>query len=128
MGNEKALRTEIAEEVWHGTSYPALDAKGEKEVRRELARGEYGEPGTTCYSFVLSWLSSKDAELADKALSLANDANRIASEHLEAACASSASACEQAKWAKWAAVVATTAVIIASKDQIIELISYLLDL
>lgn len=45
MENETELRKEIDEEVWHGVSYPMLDKKGEKEVRRALAKGEYGEPG-----------------------------------------------------------------------------------
>lgn len=74
MENENELRDEIAEEVWFGVSYPALDKKGEKEVRRALAKGEYGEPGTKGHSLVLSWLSSKDAERAEESLAFSRKA------------------------------------------------------
>ena len=120
MDDEKTIRTEIAEEVWQGISYRALDEKGEKEVRRALAKGEYGEPGTKCHLHVSLWLSSKDVERAEeslsisrKALSIANEANRTASQDL--------------RWAKWAAIIAMTAAIAANKDQIFELISVLLN-
>jgi len=53
--------------------------------------------------------------IARRALSIAEDANAIATRDL-------AAAVSQARWAKWAAIIATIAAIIATKDQILALI------
>jgi carbonic anhydrase len=53
--------------------------------------------------------------IARRALSIAEDANAIATRDL-------AAAVSQARWAKWAAIVATVAATIATKDQILALI------
>lgn len=77
MENEDELRKEIAEEVFHGVSYPMLDNKGEKEVRRALAKGEYGGPGEKKgHDLVLSWLATKDTERAEESLSISRKALR----------------------------------------------------
>jgi hypothetical protein len=54
----------------------------------------------------------------EETLSIAKEANRIASEALVIAKSSLDSASEQARWAKWAAIIAMTAAIIAAKEQI----------
>lgn len=108
-----------------------LDANGnELEVRERLAKGQYhGEQ----LGVVQEWLRRRDATraetasskrdareertlaIAEDALSIAKDANRIASEDLAAARLN-------ARWAMWAAIIASVAVMIATKDQIVALI------
>lgn len=60
--------------------------------------------------------------LAKRALLLATEANRIASEDLAAARSSASGAFDQARWARWAAIIATVAAIIAAKNEILVLI------
>ena len=122
-----------------------LDALGEDAVLLELrVEKQWGNPpGGAKYALVLLWLESQESaralaasdkrdareertlSMASEALSIAKEANRIASEDLEAARASAASAARQALWARWAAIIATVAAIVAASTQIHELITWL---
>lgn len=121
-------KTKIAQEVW-----AELDLLDESVVRMRLNSEEYGSIGSPNYSVVFEWISSKDRtraesaaskrdareeeplSIAKRALSIAEDANLIATRDLSAAVA-------QARWAKWAAILAVIAAAIATKDQILALI------
>jgi hypothetical protein len=93
--------------------YAALEAEinslGEEEVRARYLRDEYISHDIR-YRYVQNWLLSKDSARRDareaETLSIAKEANRIASEARTAAF-------EQARWAKWAAIIAMVAAIIA---------------
>jgi hypothetical protein len=109
---------------------PGLESLGEAEVGKRLARNVYGVKHA---AIAQEWLRSKEAaraasfaakrdareeetlSIARHALSIAEDANTIATRDLSAAV-------EQARWAKWAAILAAIAAIIATKDQILVLI------
>jgi hypothetical protein len=39
-----------------------LEQQGEKTVRANLSKGDYGHPGTETYEIVKDWLSSKESE------------------------------------------------------------------
>ena len=121
------------ERTEYGFCRQDLDAMGERAVRNDLNSGKYGHVGIPVFSFVSAWLA--DAEfarlaadsakrderedrtlaIAENALSIAKDANRIASEDLAAARLN-------ARWAMWAAIIATIAATIATKDQIVALV------
>ena len=99
----------------HNTLYAELEAMGEAEVRITLAKGLFLMGQET--NLAQEWLRVKDEERVaassskrnareEEILSIAKEANRIASE-------ARAAAFEQARWAKWAAIVATVAAIIA---------------
>lgn len=110
-----------------------LDALGERAVRNDLNSGKYGHAGLASFEFVSAWLADavfvrSEAEsakrdereartlaISEDALSIARDANRIASEDLAAARLN-------ARWAMWAAIIATIAATIATKDQIVALV------
>lgn len=107
-----------------------LESHGEAEVRKRLAQGIYGVKHA---AIAQEWLRSKEIarteasaakrdareeetlSIARRALSVAEDANRIATRDLSAAV-------EQARWAKWAAILAAIAAVIATKDQILALV------
>ena len=93
-----------------------LEEFGELEVRERLAHGVWSDERKL--SYIAEWLrrleeerSNSRAAIRDarelETLSIAKEANRIASEARIAAF-------EQARWAKWAAIIATTAAIIAA--------------
>lgn len=116
----------------YGVCREDLDALGERAVRDALNSGKWGFAGLPPFEFVSAWL--KDAEfvrleaasakrdareeatlaIAKDALSVANEANRIASLDLAAARDSASSARKQARWAMWAAIIATVAAIVAT--------------
>jgi hypothetical protein len=117
-----------------------LDALGEEDVLvRFRVSKQWGTAGSK-YELAMIWLAEQDAKralaasekrdareertlaIAAEALSTAKEANRIASEDLEAARSSASSAFEEARWARWAAIIATAAAAIAAKDQILALI------
>jgi hypothetical protein len=118
----------------------AFEEMGESEVRRVYAEMKDVDVGPSARA----WLAEKQVEreleiasrrdereertlaISEEALSIAREANRLAEEDLAAARSSAASAFEQARWARWAAIIAMVAAIIASKDQILELIFHLL--
>ena len=120
--------------------FERLESMGEEAVWRDNALGLSDQVGSEHNNAVLAWLKAKAGEraearearilaISESSLSIARDANRLASEDLaiarssaEAARASSASAREQALWARWAASIATVAAITANKDQILALI------
>ena len=87
----------------------------ELEVREHIANGTYN---TQSLAIAQEWLRRKEEARSatssakrdareEEILSIAKEANRIASEARTAAF-------EQARWAKWAAIIATIAAIIAT--------------
>lgn len=107
------------------TDIDALEAKGIEAVQLEMAKGLHGSPGSPVRAEVDAWIeakrtavdnrsSSKRDAREEETLSIAKEANRIASEALATARSSSASAKEQARWAMWAAIIAIVAAIIAT--------------
>ena len=101
-----------------------LEAHGDElEVRERIAKGQYhGEH----LGIALEWLRRKEEKRSSSAaskrdareeetLSIAKEANRIASNALVAARSSS-------RWAMWAAIIAMIAIVIAAKDQILTFI------
>ena len=109
----------------------ALDEENnEYEVRERLSLGRYN---SRMAKLAEEWLrrkeDSRQAELlsrsqsreeeslliAKRALSVASEANRIASSARDSAMA-------QARWAMWATIIAIIAAIIAIKDEILKLI------
>lgn len=122
-----------SETATYGFNHKDLEAMGERAVRNELNSGKYGHARIPVFSFVSAWLadaefarlaanSAKRDEREERTLAIAEDANSIAVRALAIANSQSVAAFEQARWAKWAAIVATTAAIIASKDQIFALV------
>lgn len=88
--------------------FSEFESLGEEAVRLKIASLEW--EGTQKLK-ALQWLeleaSRKRDAREERTLSIAEDANRIASE-------ARAAAFEQARWAKWAAIIATVAAIIAT--------------
>ena len=77
MNTDKQTRTDMQEgfdRVAHGVTHKELDALPEKDVLYSLAKGKYGEPGSTSHEIVLSWLSFKDIERAEKNVSTSRKA------------------------------------------------------
>ena len=118
--------------------FASLDAKGEDQVRLDMAMHIYNEPRTR---LVLQWLAQKDrvrAEyedtrktareeetiaIAKEALNTARRANKLSEQNVAAANISATSAQTQARWAKWAAIIAVVAAIVSAKDDIIQLLA-----
>jgi hypothetical protein len=105
-----------------------LEQLGYEGVLAEMAKGEgrLGRPGSQLREEVGHWLKLKEAERAlasaakrdareEATLSIAKEANTIASDALAAARSS-------ARWAMWAAIIAAIAIVITAKDQILALI------
>lgn len=119
----------------------ALEAKGTEGVLREMMQGLHGDPNSPRRSEVEAWLRSKQLEAEgeaafkrdaheEKTLSISKEANRIALEQASAASRSAEAAWEQARWAKWATIIAAIAIIIAviaAREDIKWLISWLTD-
>ena len=94
-----------------------------EEVRRRLAAGEYRSPTDTIAQEYLASIGRKEAA----ALAARSEAREIEMLDIAKATAASASAASiaaraAARWAMWAAIIATTAIAIAAKDQILALI------
>lgn len=104
-----------------------LIALGEEQVRVNLLQHVWNSPRKewasewlefqekTRASHVASRAEMREEEsisIAKRALSVAADANRVASETRDSAAA-------QARWAMWAAIIATVAAVVAAKDQIV---------
>ena len=109
-------------------SLAQLEELGYEGVLLELAKGDgrLGRPGSVLRQDIEHWLRLKEAEreLATSAkrdgreeetLSIAKEANRIAASAEVAARGSS-------RWAMWAAIIATMAIAIAMKDQIVSMV------
>lgn len=101
--------------VAYGFTKDDLESLGEREVRNRFNNGGYGHPNTPPFVFVSGWLSDKEFARLEEERAVAKEANRIAS-------ASSDSARLQSQWAIWAAIIATIAIVIAMKDQIVALV------
>jgi len=110
----------------YGVNRQELEEMGERAVRDALNLGKFAYPGHKNHAFVSTWLMDKEFsrletsetkrdEREAETLSIANEANRIASEALTAARSN-------ARWAMYAAIIATVALICATKDQIFKLI------
>lgn len=134
MSDFERNRELLAEALTKGRESPQsfltrLDAAdNELEVRERLAGGQYNSRHAT---LAQEWLRRKEdarvaeanaraemreaesLSIANRALTAATEANRIASEDLAAARDSAASARMQARWAMWAAIIATVSAIIA---------------
>ena len=104
--------------------FAKLESRGESQVRIELAQGIWSEPRTV--ALVKEWLALKDRARASEdsakrdarekeTLSIAKEANRIASESLPIARTA-------VLWARYAAIIATAAMAYAAKDSILALI------
>ena len=114
------------ERTTYGVSRLDLDELGERAVRDELNSGKYGHAGLAPFAFVSAWVADaafvrlaadsakRDAREAET-LSVAKEANRIASEAKDAAT-------DAARWALYAAIIAVIALAIASKDSILSVI------
>ena len=103
-----------------------FESRGETQVRFE-----FWDRSDEAGKAARAWLAEKQVEreketasrrdareertlaISEDALSIAKEANRIASKDL--------------RWAKWAAIIATTAAVAANKDQIFTLILLILD-
>lgn len=118
----------------HGETYTRLLAEQGGEVAAE-AKAWLAEQQVLRDAAAADKRDAREEEtlrIAKEALASANDANRITSEHLEAARASAAAAAaqassaqQQALWARWAAIIATIAAAAAASTQINELIAWL---
>lgn len=104
--------------------FAKLDADGEDNVRLKLAQGIWSEPRTV--ALIKEWLALIDRERSaaasakrdareEETLAIAKSANRLASDSNRIALAAS-------RWAMYAAIIAITAIAIATKDQILALI------
>lgn len=103
-----------------------LEEKGEKEVRRALAKGEYGGPGEKKgHDVALSWLESKRSAREEKTLNIAKEANHLAFEANSIARSQASAAWRAARYAMYAAIIAAIGAISANKDDIYELIAFL---
>ena len=94
-----------------------------EEVRRKLAAGDYRAPNDKIAQEYLDSIDRKEAA----ALVARSEAREIELIDIAKATAASASAASiaartAARWAMWAAIIATTAIAIAVKDQILALI------
>ena len=114
-----------------------LVSLGHAEVQARLLQRVWNSPRK---EWAAAWLESEETNraiaaairtetreeesitIAKKALLLATEANRIASEDLAAARFSAAGAFDQARWARWAAIIAAVAAIITAKNEILLLI------
>ena len=109
---EAEVRAKLLQRIWN---YPrkewATAWLGLEEKNRALAAESRAETR-----------EEESITIAKRALSLATEANRIASEDLFAARSSAAGAFDQARWARWAAVIAAVAAIIAAKNEILVLV------
>jgi len=103
--------------------FSKCERDGEEAVRNRMAENVYCTKDER--PIIQEWLRRKDEvrSLAasskrdareEETLSIAKEANRIASDALIVARSSSKSARKQARWAMWAAIIATTAIIIAA--------------
>lgn len=88
-----------------------LDNMTLEQARRELAWGRFGDPGSPNHDFASKWLEVKEAEERDNrdldAISIAKEANKIASNALD-------TARKNERWAMWATIIAAIAIIIAA--------------
>ena len=115
----------------HDEAVPEFEALGEAEVLRRFKCGEFNS--FTRKEPARAWLELKESvrlteasakrdareeetlSIAKRALSIAEEANLIATRDLSAAR-------EQARWAKWAAIIAAIAAMIATKEEIVALV------
>lgn len=114
-----------------------FESIGPSGVKREIAEGKHGRaPDSPLWREAELWIESEQIRLSTDAeakrnareaetLSIAKEANRIASDALAEARSNSASARTQARWAKWAAIIAATAAAISSKEEIWSAIAWL---
>jgi hypothetical protein len=114
--------------------FAEFEQMGESKVRLCIDSGEISnEFRLPC---AIEWLrlqaenraleaSAKRDAREESTLSIAKEANRLASEANSLARSSVISVREQARWARWAAIIAATAMIIAAKYEIFKLINWI---
>jgi len=95
-----------------------LNAMTVDEARQAIASGQFGHSNSQDYVFASRWLSAKESSLRDEreeeTLSIAKEANRIASNALIEVRSSATSVRKQARWTMYATIIATIAIIIAA--------------
>ena len=117
----------------NATDLAHLEATGDAGVLREIANGAHGAEGSPMRSEVEAWLrskrvvseaaaSSKRDAREEETLAIAREALSIANSQAASAAKAATASFEQARWAKIAAIVATTAALVASKDEIIAMV------
>jgi len=87
-----------------------------EEVRQRLAAGQYGSPQDGIAQEYLDSIERKEATLVSARAEAREEAM------IAIAKATSDSARLAARWAMWAAIIATIAIVIATKDQIVALV------
>jgi hypothetical protein len=98
---------------------------GESEVRKRLAKGDYGDPRNQHYLSAQTWLRSKESEREDflnnaslsisrKALTASEEANRIAADANRMASDALVIARKHERWAMYAVIIAIVAATIAT--------------
>ena len=114
--------------------YESIGIEG---VLDEIARGVFGPGKSVARNEAESWIAAERhrLEATDSAkrsareietLSIAKEANRLASEANSIARLEAAAAARSSRYAMYAAAIATTAAIVAAKDEIWSLIAKLL--
>ena len=93
------------------------------EVRLRLAAGEYNTSASAVAHEYLASIDRKDAAaLASRSEAREIEMLAIAKATAASASVASIAARAAARWAMWAAIIATTAIAIAAKDQILAFI------
>lgn len=117
----------------YGINRQELEELGERKARHNLSSGVYGQHGSEPFVYVSSWVADKEfARLAEdsakrdareeETLSIAKRALATSEDNAASARLAAEAAAKQATWARWAAILATIAAIIATKDQILQVI------
>jgi hypothetical protein len=125
------------EQVKYGVSRIDLEASGLDTIRKDLRNKKYHNLTPQSFSFVSDWVAEKEDELraADSArrdareaetLSIAREANRLASEANSIARLEAAAASRSARYAMYASIVAVIGAITANKTDIFDFIKLLL--
>ena len=101
---EEQVRANLLQHVWNS---PRKEWASEWLEFQEKTRASNAAART-------EMREEESISIAKRALSVAADANRVASETRDSTAA-------QARWAMWAAIIATVAAVVAAKDQIVAL-------
>ena len=118
-----ALSPYIELEVLHMSQLPFREQlekhNDPQEVRERLAAGQYGQHSAGIAQEYLASIDRKDAAaLASRSEAREIEMLAIAKATAASASVASIAARAAARWAMWAAIIATTAIAIAAKDQI----------
>ena len=108
-----------------------LEALPEAEARSAIVKGDFGDsPSHPVRRVADAWLAAKDLVRRDareeEILSVAKDANRLASEANSIARSAKTVASRAERWAMYAAITAISALAISTKDQISSVVMWFL--